>query len=194
MTWALVSPMLEVSLRCGAALPFTPRTRHALFSVAHPISIGPSCLICGCICDSQHSAGAHCALVHPKRHQHRVTDPRELQVSFMSIMFLSLGAMPQLNAVTMSKPVFFKQRDNLFFAPCMLPCRYTYYYTPSTGVVACDPAIVCLARVLHKSASTRFRERLARGSSCHSERSTVYLKAAISWSAHGQTYSQALLI
>lgn len=43
-----------------------------------------------------------------------------LQVSFMSIMFLALGAMPQLNAVTMSKPVFFKQRDSLFFAPCAL--------------------------------------------------------------------------
>eukprot|EP00892_Ulva_mutabilis_P008760 jgi/Ulvmu1/6256/UM028_0114.1 len=38
-------------------------------------------------------------------------------VSFMSILFLSLGAMPQLNAVTISKPIFFKQRDNLFFAP-----------------------------------------------------------------------------
>lgn len=38
----------------------------------------------------------------------------------MSIMFLALGSMPQLTAVIMSKPVFFKQRDSLFFAPCAL--------------------------------------------------------------------------
>ena len=44
-----------------------------------------------------------------------------MQVSFMSIMFLAMGTTPQLSEVIMSKPVFFKQRDNLFFAPCALP-------------------------------------------------------------------------
>ncbi|KAK9907686.1 hypothetical protein WJX75_008105 [Coccomyxa subellipsoidea] len=38
-------------------------------------------------------------------------------VSFLSMMFLSMGAMPEMGITFASKPVIFKQRDNKFFPP-----------------------------------------------------------------------------